>query len=161
MQSAQDHVVSIDYTLKDDSGTVVDSSEGREPLAYLHGHGNIIPGLEKALEGRNPGESLTVSIPAAEAYGERDERLVQEVERSQFPEDAAIEPGLMFRAQVGGEMRVFTVESVEGDTVRINGNHALAGMDLHFDVEVRDVRKASKTEIEHGHVHHGGDHSHH
>jgi FKBP-type peptidyl-prolyl cis-trans isomerase SlyD len=161
MQIAQDKVVMIHYTLRNDAGEVLDSSSGGEPLAYLHGQGNIIPGLEKALEGRQTGDSLSVSVEPAEGYGVRDDRLVQQVPRRQFG-GANVQPGMQFHAQTSqGQARVVTVMRIVGDMVTVDGNHPLAGQSLHFDVEVTGVRDASSEELEHGHVHGPGGHHHH
>ena len=162
MLVAQDKVVLIHYTLTDDAGTVVDSSSGGHPLAYIQGHGNIIPGLEKALEGTQKGDSLTVRVEAAEGYGERDDSLVQQVPRRAFGSVASIQPGMQFHAQTShGHTRVVTVTNVQGDMVTVDGNHPLAGQNLNFAVEVTDVRDASAEELEHGHVHGPDGHHHH
>ena len=160
MQVQNDHVVSIDYTLKNDAGEVMDTSEQNGPMAYLHGHQNIIPGLEKALDDKSVGDSFTVSIEPAEAYGERDERMIQTVPRSMFQGVDEIEPGMRFQAQTEGGVTVVTIKEVNGDEITLDGNHELAGETLHFDVEVKDVRPASEEEIEHGHVHGPGGHEH-
>lgn len=153
MQVAKDKVVSIDYTLTDNEGSVLDTSEGRAPLAYLHGAGNIIPGLEKALEGRQAGEQLTVYVSAAEAYGERDDALTQVVPMDMFQGIDQIKPGMRFQAQTSAGMQVVTVAKVDGDQVTIDGNHPLAGKPLNFAVNVVDVRDATADELAHGHVH--------
>ncbi|GHV15819.1 peptidyl-prolyl cis-trans isomerase [Spirochaetia bacterium] len=160
MNITKDRVVSIAYTLTDKDNQVIDSSSGAEPLAYLHGYENIIPGLEKALEGKAEGDSLKVSIPAAEAYGARDDGLVIDVPKSQFNGAEGIEAGVQFEAQTQEGNRVFTVLRVVGDTVTIDGNHPLAGMDLNFDVTVAGVREANAEEIAHGHPHHAHHHHH-
>ena len=160
MQVQNDHVVSIDYTLKNDAGEVMDSSEQTGPLAYLHGHQNIIPGLEKALDDKAVGDTLSVSIEPADAYGERDEGMIQTVPRSMFQGVDEIEPGMRFQAQTEGGVTVVTIKEVNGDEITLDGNHELAGETLHFDVEIKDVRPASEEEIEHGHVHGPGGHEH-
>ncbi len=161
MQIAQDKVVLIHYTLRNDSGEVLDSSSGGDALAYLHGQGNIIPGLEKALEGKQAGYKLSVKVEPAEGYGQRDAQLVQQVPRRQFG-GANVQPGMQFHAQTSqGQNRVVTVKSIVGDMVTVDGNHPLAGENLHFDVEVTDVRDATAEELEHGHVHGPGGHHHH
>ncbi|MES2917724.1 MAG: peptidylprolyl isomerase [Pseudomonadota bacterium] len=160
MQIANDVVVSIEYTLTDDQGNVIDSSVGGEPLAYLHGAGNIIPGLEDALEGKVVGDSFKVSVTPAEGYGEKDEGLLQVVPRSMFRGVDNIEPGMQFHAQTDHGMQVITVTNVEGDNVTVDGNHPLAGQNLNFDVKVLEVRVATAEELEHGHVHGAGGHHH-
>ncbi|SHM38960.1 FKBP-type peptidyl-prolyl cis-trans isomerase [Vreelandella subglaciescola] len=153
MQIAQNSVVAFHYTLTNDAGEVLDSSEGREPLTYLHGGGNIIPGLEKELEGRTAGEKLNVNVSPEEGYGEVQEQLMQEVPRESFQGVESVEPGMQFQAQTEGGPLMVTVKKVEADTVVVDGNHPLAGQQLAFDVEIATVREASEDEIEHGHVH--------
>jgi FKBP-type peptidyl-prolyl cis-trans isomerase SlyD len=158
MQIARHTVASIDYTLTDNDGQVLDTSEGREPLTYIHGEGNLIPGLETALEGQNPGDSLSVTIEPAEAYGERDERLIQQVPMAAFEGVESVEPGMRFQAtDEQGQGRVVTVTEVEGDEVTVDANHPLAGQPLNFEVSVVEVREATPEEIDHGHVHTGED----
>lgn len=156
MQIAKDKVVEIDYTLTGDNGQVLDSSQGREPLAYLHGAGNIIPGLESALEGKNPGDQLNVQVPPDQAYGNRDERMVQAVPRNSFQGIQQIEPGMQFQANTPGGPRVITVVGVEGDQVTVDANHPLAGQTLNFDVKVVGIRDATDEERTHGHAHGAG-----
>lgn len=160
MQIAQNTVVAFHYTLTNDTGEVLDSSEGREPLTYLHGAGNIIPGLEKQLEGRAAGDKLQANVTPEEGYGELQPQLVQEVSRESFQGVESIEPGMQFQAQTDGGPLMVTVTKVEGDTVTVDGNHPLAGQPLNFDVEVAEVREASEEELEHGHVHGEGGHQH-
>jgi FKBP-type peptidyl-prolyl cis-trans isomerase SlyD len=161
MLIAQDKVVLIHYTLTDDAGKVLDSSASGEPLAYLHGQGNIIRGLEQALAGKQAGDKLNVRVEPAEGYGERDDKLVQQVPRRQFG-GAKVQPGMQFHAQTaGGHPRVVTVTRIQGDMVTVDANHPLAGEVLNFDVEVTDVRDATAEELAHGHVHGPGGHHHH
>jgi FKBP-type peptidyl-prolyl cis-trans isomerase SlyD len=160
VQIARNKVVAIHYTLRDEQGTVIDSSSGRGPLAYLHGKGNIIPGLEQALAGKSAGDTLDVTVAPEQGYGVRDERLVQIVPRSRFPEGAEIAPGMQLRASGQQGPRVVTVMKVERDFVTVDGNHPLAGRTLHFSVEVAEVRKATHEEVAHGHVHGPGGHHH-
>lgn len=160
MQIAQNSVVAFHYTLTNDAGEVLDSSEGREPLTYLHGAGNIIPGLEKQLEGRVAGDKLQAQVAPEEGYGEIQPQLVQEVPRDAFQGVESVEPGMQFQAQTQGGPLMVTVTQVEGDTVTVDGNHPLAGQSLNFDVEIAEVREASEEEVEHGHVHGEGGHEH-
>ncbi|MBI39497.1 MAG: peptidylprolyl isomerase [Leptospiraceae bacterium] len=160
MQIAKDKVASIDYKLTDDSGSVLDSSEGRDPLFYLHGNGNLIAGLEEALEGKGSGENIQVSVPPEKGYGLRNDALIQDVQKSMFQGVDKIESGMQFQAQTEAGTQIFTVVAVEGETVKIDGNHPLAGETLHFDVTVRDVRDATDEELSHGHVHGPGGHQH-
>jgi len=160
MQIADRCAVSFHYTLKNDAGEVIDSSEGSSPLAYLHGAGNIVPGLENALAGKAVGDKLSVKVAPAEGYGERDARLVQDVPRRAFQGIKDIKPGMSFTADgPQGPSRV-VVTRVIGDIVTVDGNHPLAGENLNFDVEITDVREASAEELEHGHVHGEGGHHH-
>lgn len=161
MKIADDKVVSIHYTLKDAAGTVLDASAAGEPLAYLHGAGNIIPGLENALEGKQAGDRLSITVTPAEGYGERDERLVQAVPRSAFKGVERLAPGMQFQAQGPQGTRLVVVTQVAADVVTVDANHPLAGQTLHFEVEVADVRDATREELEHGHVHGPGGHHHH
>lgn len=160
MRVAKNKVVSIDYTLTADDGTVLDSSEGSEPLAYLHGAGGIIPGLENAMEGKGVGDEFKVSVPPAEAYGEFDDSLVKKVARKQFAGVGELEVGMQFRVSAKGGPRVVSIVEIAGDEITVDGNHALAGMTLHFAVAVRDIRDATAEEIEHGHAHTPGGHHH-
>lgn len=153
MQIAQNSVVAFHYTLTNNEGEVLDSSEGRDPLTYLHGAGNIIPGLEKELEGRVGGDKLQVTVQPAEGYGEIQPALVQEVPRDSFEGVDSVQPGMQFQAQTQGGPLLVTVTQVGGDTVTVDGNHPLAGKTLNFDVEIATVREASQEEVEHGHVH--------
>lgn len=152
MQAKADTVVSIDYTLKGNDGEVIDTSEGREPLAYLHGHDNIIPGLEKALEGKSEGEELQVKVEPEEGYGPHRQELVQQVSMEAFAGIDEVEPGMKFNAESAQGPLVVKVTDVEGDQVTIDANHDLAGQALNFDVTVRDVRDASPEELEQGQV---------
>jgi FKBP-type peptidyl-prolyl cis-trans isomerase SlyD len=161
MKIAEDKVVSIHYTLKDAGGTVLDASAGGQPLAYLHGAGNIIPGLESALEGCQTGDKLSVTVEPAEGYGERDERLVQAVPRSAFKGVKELAPGMQFQAQGPQGTRLVVVTQVATDVVTVDANHPLAGQTLHFEVEIAEVRDATSEELEHGHVHGPGGHHHH
>lgn len=147
-------VVSMHYTLKDNEGNVIDTSAGAEPLTYLHGAGNIIPGLEKALVGKTQGDSLQVSVEPAEGYGELQPELIQVVDRAAFEGIDNIEAGMAFQAQSpDGNIQRIVVRSVDGDQVTVDGNHPLAGADLHFDVEITSVRAATEEEVAHGHPH--------
>jgi FKBP-type peptidyl-prolyl cis-trans isomerase SlyD len=153
MNISNDRVVSINYTLTDARNQVLDST-GVEPFLYLHGHQNIIPGLEKALDGKKQGDSFKINIPAAEAYGERNDKLVATVPLNRFTGVNTVTEGMRFHAETQeGELQMVTVAKVEGDTVTIDANHPMAGLDLNFAVEVVDIREASEEELEHGHVH--------
>lgn len=157
MQVADNKVVSIHYKLTNQAGETLDSSEGREPLAYIHGQGNIIPGLEKALTGKESGEELNVTVEPEEGYGERHDQLIQQVPMSAFEGVDEVKPGMQFQAQTEAGPRVITVKEIEGDNVTIDGNHPLAGETLNFEVSIEEVREATDQEIEHGHVHADGE----
>ena len=152
-------VVSFHYTLTNAQGDVLDQSQ-EHPMPYLHGAGNIIPGLEKELAGKKVGDKLTVNVPAAEAYGEYHEQLVNDVPREAFQGVDQIEPGMQFQANTPEGVQVITVKAVNGETVTVDANHPLAGQDLNFDVEIVEVREATEEETAHGHVHGVGGHHH-
>jgi FKBP-type peptidyl-prolyl cis-trans isomerase SlyD len=153
-------VVSFHYTLKDSSGAVLESSHGQEPMSYLEGVGQIIPGLERQLHGLQKGDKKAVQVPAADAYGEYDEALVVEVPRQHIPKKD-VQVGDQFHAQgEDGDARVVVVTEVTDKTVTVDANHPLSGQDLHFDVEVTEVRDATAEEVEHGHAHGAGGHHH-
>ncbi|MGM0576511.1 MAG: FKBP-type peptidyl-prolyl cis-trans isomerase [Myxococcota bacterium] len=151
---ATEKVVVFNYTLKNEGGEVLDTSEGRDPLPYLHGAGNIVPGLERQMEGKAPGDSFEAVVPPSEGYGERQEPGPQAVPRSAFPEDVEVQAGMQFAAQdAEGEMVPIWVLGVQDDQVIVDNNHPLAGETLHFAIEIVDVRDATDDEKEHGHPH--------
>ena len=158
MSIKKDSVVTFNYTLKDDAGEVIDSSSPGEPLAYLHGHGNLVPGLERELEGKNTGEKLTVKVAPADGYGELSKDLIQKVPRRSLKGIAKITVGMRLHAQTDHGPRAVTVKAVTGDMVTIDGNHPLAGKNLNFDIDLVDVRDATEEELAHGHVHGPGGH---
>ncbi|SEQ09091.1 FKBP-type peptidyl-prolyl cis-trans isomerase SlyD [Ectothiorhodospira magna] len=154
MQIGSNKVVSIEYTLTDEDGRVIDQSSGQAPFAYLHGARNIIPGLEQALEGKQAGDELTVKVAPEQAYGPRDDGLVHTLNRSQFQGVDELEVGMQFHA--GGDnggMQVVTITAIDGDNVVIDANHPLAGVTLNFQVKIHDVRDATPEEMDHGHAH--------
>lgn len=160
MNISDNCVASFHYTLTDKEGKVLDSSSGGEPLAYLHGASNIIPGLEKELAGKQVGDKLKVDVPAAEAYGERNEEMMQELPANMFTGVEKIEVGMEFHAQTEQGVQVVSIAAVDGDTVTVDANHPLAGVDLTFDVEITEVREATEDEKTHGHAHGAGGHHH-
>ena len=161
MQIAANCVAYIHYTLKDDAGSVLDTSAGGEPLAYLHGAGNIVPGLEKALEGKQAGDELEVTIEPEEAYGDYSVELVAVLNRSMFEGVDELEVGMQFHASApNGGMQIVTIRDIEGDDVTVDGNHPLAGQRLNFKVKEVNVRDAQPEEIAHGHIHGEGGHHH-
>jgi FKBP-type peptidyl-prolyl cis-trans isomerase SlyD len=154
LKIADNCVVSIHYTLTDDTGSTLDSSAGAEPLSYLQGAGNIIPGLEKALLGLSVGDQTQVVVQPADGYGEIDPDLIQTLPKAAFAGVEQIEVGMEFQAQGGdGHIQYVVVKDVSDDEVTIDANHALAGKVLHFDVSIAAVRQAEASEIAHGHVH--------
>jgi FKBP-type peptidyl-prolyl cis-trans isomerase SlyD len=158
MQIANNTAVSIHYTLTNDVGEEIDSTAGGEPMVYLHGCGNIISGLEKALHNKDIGEKFTVRIDAIDAYGEFSEDMIQVVSREMFDGIEDLEIGMQFHAAVNAGSGIITVIKVDGDDITIDGNHPMAGQALNFDVEVVGVRLATKDEITHGHIHGAGCH---
>ncbi len=161
MRIERDRAVALEYTLKGDDGVVIDTNVGDDALWYLHGHQNVIPGLENALEGKESGAALDVVVEPSEGYGERDESLIFDIERSKLP--SGLEPVRGAKLQVnapGGGRRVATITKVKLQAVTVDANHELAGKRLHFSVKVGQVRKASKEELAHGHVHGPGHHHH-
>ena len=162
MLVAQHKVVSIHYKVVDgDSDELIDSSEGGDPMIYLHGARNLIPGLEQALEGKQAGDSMEVTIEAADAYGERSEDRVHQVPREALAEVERIEPGVTVVANTEqGQVNLVIVDANETE-VTLDANHPLAGRRLRFDVSVEDVRDATEEEISHGHAHGPGGHQHH
>jgi FKBP-type peptidyl-prolyl cis-trans isomerase SlyD len=160
MQIEPNSVVTLHYTLKDNEGNIIDQSDDGSFL-YLHGAMNIIPGLEKALTGKSAGDELQVKVTPDEGYGEKDPSRIQEVPKTMFQDASQIQVGVQFQAQSpDGQAIVVTVTEVKEEAVVIDANHALAGVDLNFDVKVVDVREASEEEIAHGHVHGPGGHEH-
>jgi len=160
MSITQDQVVSIHYTLRNDAGEIIDSSSGGEPLAYLHGHGHLIQGLERELTGKKAGERLEVKIAPADGYGEYDGDLVQRVPRRSLKGIANVKVGMRLQVQTPEGPRAMTVTHIAGDMVTLDGNHPLAGKNLNFEVEVAAVRAATAEELAHGHVHGPGGHGH-
>ncbi|SOD80335.1 FKBP-type peptidyl-prolyl cis-trans isomerase [Spirosoma fluviale] len=154
MNITKDKVAAIHYTLRDSNGTILDSSEGRDPLYYLHGANNLIPGMEEGLEGRVTGDKLKLDVAPEKGYGKRDPQLVEEVPLRAFG-GQPIEVGMQFEANDG---QVITVTNVGPETVTVDANHPLADQSLHFDVEVVEVRDATQDELSHGHVHGPGGH---
>lgn len=147
-------VVSFHYTLTNGDGETLDSSDGRDPLSYLHGAGNIVPGLENALSGKAAGDTLKVVVEPADGYGDFRPELIQKVSRAAFEGVDDIKVGMQFQAQgQDGQVQMITVQDVGTDEITVNANHPLAGQVLHFDVTVEAVRAATDEEIEHGHAH--------
>ncbi len=162
MKIALNAVVSIDYTVKDNDGTVLDTSQGQEPLTYIHGHRQIVAGLESALEGRGKGESFQAEVPPELGYGQRDDERVMKVPRKELPKEMKPAVGMqIFAESPDGHTVPLWITEVSAADVTLDGNHPLSGMKLFFSVSVKDVRTATKEELEHGHVHGAGGHHHH
>jgi len=160
MTIEQHTVVSLNYTLKNSEGNVLDTSEGREPLVYLHGVGGLIPGLEEELTGKSKGDKLSTVVPPEKAYGERRDDLMKVVSKDGFQGDEEMMVGMQVQLQTEHGPAIATIASIEGNDVTLDLNHPLAGETLYFDVEIVDLREASQEEIEHGHVHGPGGHQH-
>lgn len=160
MIAGHNSVVLMDYTVKDDEGNVIDSSSGQEPLAFILGMGNIIPGLERAFVGKKKGDEFNVRVKPEDGYGTRDESLVEVVPRAQFGGVKDLRVGMQLQAQTDDDVMVVTVVKLTDGEVTVDANHPLAGKSLNFDVKVVDIRAASSEEISHGHVHGVGGHHH-
>ena len=160
MKIAKNKVALIDYILTDNEGEMIDSSEGAGPLAYLHGAGNIVEGLEEALIGKEAGDKVKASIEPAKAYGERHEDMKQDVPKDLFGGVENIEVGMQFQSETDEGPVLVTVMAISEEMVTVDGNHPLAGVHLNFDVTVREVREPTAEELEHGHVHGEGGHQH-
>ena len=161
MKVGKDKVVLMHYTLKNDAGDVIDSSDGADPLPFLQGHGNIIPGLESALEGSKVGDKLDVSIEPEEGYGERMKDAIQEIPSSALQGVDEVKVGMQLQSQdKDGNAFLVTVTKIEDDKITVDGNHPLAGQTLHFSVSIESIRKAEAEELSHGHVHADGQHHH-
>lgn len=161
MLIADQHVVAIDYTLTNEAGEVIDSSADSEPLVYLHGAGNIVPGLENALTGKTADDELEVSIEPEDAYGEYSAELITTIDRGMFEGVDELQVGMQFHASApDGGMQIVTIRDIDGEEVTIDGNHPLAGQQLNFKVKIISVRAASEEEVAHGHVHGEGGHQH-
>ena len=160
MHIENDRVVSLAYTLRDSDDNIIDQSDDGS-FWYLHGASNIIPGLESALTGKSKGDELAVSVAPEDGYGMREEERIQDVPRNMFPDDQELATGMQFHAQSpDGHAVMVTIARIEGDTVTVDGNHPLAGVQLHFVVKIMDIREATQEELEHGHVHGPGGHHH-
>jgi FKBP-type peptidyl-prolyl cis-trans isomerase SlyD len=161
MRAVKDTAVHISYVLRDSGKQILDQSTAEDAFVYLHGHENIVPGLEKALEGKEKGAKVSVSLTPDEGYGDYDPALVRKVAKSEFPARMrSPKPGQMLQIEEEGRWRVWRVDKVEATHITIDGNHELAGQDLHFEVEIHDVRPATSEELEHGHAHSPGHHHH-
>ncbi len=161
MKIGKNAAVSIDYILTDGEGELIDRSEAGSPLVYLHGTGQILPALEQLLEGKSIGDKISPTLSPSEGYGIPSEDLVRHVPKSEFSEVSDLAVGMHFQVDSKNGPVVFEVMEITGDKVVLDGNHPLAGKELHFEIEVKAIREASKDEIAHGHVHGPGGHHHH
>jgi FKBP-type peptidyl-prolyl cis-trans isomerase SlyD len=159
MEITKNIVAMFNYTLKNNEGETLDASNG-EPMAYLHGHGNIIPGLEAQMEGKKVGDSFSVNVNAADGYGVVQEELIQTVPSSMFQGVDSLEVGMRFEAQSEYGAHSVEITNIDGENITVDGNHPLAGVDLNFEIEVTGMREATDEEIEHGHAHGPGGHQH-
>jgi FKBP-type peptidyl-prolyl cis-trans isomerase SlyD len=159
MQISKEKVVSIHYTLRDNSGTILDSSEGNNPLLYIQGIGNLIPGMEEGLEGKAKGDKVEIKVSPEKGYGVRNDQLIQKVPLTAFG-GQEVRKGMQFQAGTDHGSQVVTVTEVGLDSITVDGNHPLAGVELNFSVEVVEVREATSEELSHGHVHGPGGHHH-
>ena len=150
MEITDGRVATIHYILTNDEGQVIDRSSPQTPLSYLHGAGNIVLGLEKALSGKRSGDTLKADVAPEQGYGPRHEQLVQQVPRSAFPAGTDVAVGVQFQANAQGGPLLVTVTDVGPEQVTIDANHPLAGQTLHFAVEVADVREANAQELAEG-----------
>lgn len=159
MHAAANKAVTIEYTLTDDGGEVLDSSDGAEPLVYLHGAGNIVPGLERALEGKSVADAIDIAVAPEDGYGVRDEKLVQNIATRKLP-PGKLTVGQWLRAEGPHGPQMLVVTAIRGDYATVDANHPLAGMTLHFKAKITAIRDATEEELSHGHVHgaHGHDH---
>lgn len=161
MSLIQNKAISFNYTLKDDKGNILDTTKGSSPFSFLSGNRQILPKLEDALNGMLLGSKKNVKIDAADAYGEYNEEAIQKVERTNFPKDVDLQPGMQFVTNSpDGHQMPFVISEIKENVVTIDFNHPLAGKNLEFDVELLDVRDATAEEIAHGHIHGQGGHQH-
>lgn len=160
MKIEKNKVVSMHYTLKDDKGKIMDSSEGKSPLPFIQGNGQLIPGLESQLVGKEKGVKMQVTVAPADAYGEFREDMVFKVSKEGFRGEEELKVGMQVEVELEQGKSIAVVSNVEGDDVTLDLNHPLAGQTLHFDVEILDVRVATEEELSHGHVHGEGGHQH-
>lgn len=160
MIAGKNKAVFMHYTLKNDAGEVLDSSEGRDPLGFIQGIGNIIAGLDKQIEGKKAGDTFSATIPPEEAYGHQNDDLIQTASKEEFKELGDIKVGTRFHVQGPQGVAPGVITKIEGDTVTFDINHPLAGETLHFDVEITEVRDCTDEELDHGHIHGPGGHHH-
>jgi len=157
----KDSVVSLSYTLKNAAGEELDKADAAQPFVYLHGAGQIVPGLESSLEGMKSGDKTDVTVTPDQAYGNVNPQLLMKLERKNFPPDIELQPGMQFSADIGDRQHILTIVTATDEDVQVDANHPLAGETLHFDVEVLDIRDATEEELSHGHAHGADGHAEH
>ena len=157
MKITKNAVATLEYTLTDDDGGLIDTSEGDTPLIYIHGTDSLIPRLEEELDGKAVGDALKVHLKPEDAYGERDDEMLQTMPRAELPDDVELEVGMEFQAESEDGIHIVTISAIVDDDVVIDANHPLAGVALNFDLKVIEVREATAEELEHGHVHGEGE----
>lgn len=150
---SENKVVSINYTVKTENGEIIDSTEGKEPLSYIHGKGYILPGVEDALEGKEAGDSISIEVKPEDGYGYYYDELVFKVDKEKFSKIDNLEIGTQVQMSTENGPAIFLVTEITDDMVTIDGNHPLAGKTLFFDISVAGVRDATKEELDHGHIH--------
>ena len=161
MRIEQNKVVMMHYKLTDKDGVVIDTSEGRDPLAYIQGIGALVPGLESEIEGKAKGDKFSAIVQPEDAYGNRDEQLVRVVPKSGFQGEEEMHVGMQVQIDTGEQgMAIATLTAIDGEDITLDLNHPLSDMELHFAIEITDVREATTDEIAHGHVHGEGGHHH-
>ena len=160
MNIEKDSVVTMHYALKNDKGEDLGSSQGHEPMAYIHGHDNLVPGLEKELTSKKTGDKISAVVSPEEGYGVRKEDGIKKIDKDRFEGDEEISVGMQIQIDMEGELSVATVTDIGKKEITLDLNHPLAGVTLHFEIEIIDVRDATEEELSHGHVHGPGGHQH-
>ncbi|HIA11191.1 MAG TPA: peptidylprolyl isomerase [Flavobacteriales bacterium] len=160
MSIAKNSVVTMHYALKNDGGDDLGSSHGHEPMAYLHGNDNIVPGLEKELDGKKAGDKINAVVSPEEGYGIRNEDGIRKIDKARFEGDEEITVGMQIQVDMEGEVSVASVTDIDEKEITLDLNHPLAGETLHFEIEIMGVRDATVEELSHGHVHGPGGHHH-
>ena len=160
MSITDDMVVQFNYTLRDEKGDVLETNEGHDPIAYLHGHDNMMPGVEKSIEGKDIGEKYSVTLPASETYGERNDEAEQRVSVKHLQGEKVWKPGMRALINTDQGQRQVTIIKMGKFMATVDVNHPLAGRELTFDIELIDARDATAEEITHGHAHGKGGHQH-
>ena len=160
MKISKNSVVIMHYALKNDDGEDLGNSRGHEPMAYIHGYDNVVVGLEKELEGKMAGDKFSTVIPPEEGYGVKDDDGIKKIDKDRFEGDEEISVGMQIQVDIEGKVSVASVTEIGKEEITLDLNHPLAGVTLHFDIEVMNVREATEEELSHGHVHGPGGHHH-